>query len=101
MLLVEGLVHHDGVGAAVGMGEDTVQGLAWLEVLQTCDGNLVGELHLFVISTVIECYLEHALLLQVGLMNPKKSSFTWHKIPNQFIIYLGKDLTMMARPTRQ
>ena len=64
------MVQHDSVGAAVSVVQSAGEGHSGLEVLQTEDADLVVGLHLVVVCLVVECEGEHALLLQVGLVDP-------------------------------
>ena len=70
LLGVEGVIQHDGIGAAVRMIQLAVERHARLEGLETEDADLVVRLHLVVVGLVVECEGEHALLLQIGLVDP-------------------------------
>ena len=65
------MVQHDSVGAAVSVVQSAGEGHSGLEVLQAEDADLVVRLHLVVVCLVVECEGQHALLLQVGLVDPR------------------------------
>ena len=52
------------------MLQAALEGHSRLEGLEAEDADLVVRLHLVVVGLVVECEGEHALLLQVGLVDP-------------------------------
>ena len=72
LLVVEGVVEQDGVGAAVAVAQHALQLGAGLEGLQSHDGDLVIGPHEIVVRLVVEGEREHALLLQVRLVDSKQ-----------------------------
>ena len=58
--------------ASVSMGELTLERLTRSEGLKTEDADLVIRLHLVIVRLVVEGEGQHALLLQVSLVNSKQ-----------------------------
>ena len=74
LVLVEGVVDGEGVFLAVGLGGIHGQGDTGGERLEPLDGELVCGLDDVVVGRVGEGQGEHALLLQVGLVDAGKGA---------------------------
>lgn len=72
LLLVEGVVQHNRVAATVRVLQHSCQRLSGLEVVEANDADFVIGANFVVVSLVGEGEGEHALFLQIRLVDPGK-----------------------------